>query len=117
MHELSIVQNVVRTTEEFAEAQDIPKVKKVVMEIGSLTGVIPKYMQMYYPETCQGTRLENSELVIEEIEAESFCRCCGEVFKPMHTRGVCPKCNSADQEILHGNELLIKEIAYEEQEN
>lgn len=114
MHELSIVQNIVQTTEEFAEEHQIQQVKKVVLEVGGLTGVIPKYLHMYYPETVKGTRLEDSELIVEEIEAECFCRNCGEVFKPMHTRGVCPKCNRNDYEVLHGNELLIKEIGFEE---
>lgn len=114
MHELSIVQNIVRTTEDFAEEHQIQHVKKVVLEVGGLTGVIPKYVHMYYPESVKDTRLDGSELEVEEIEPECFCRNCGEVYHPMDTRGKCPECGCNDPEILHGNELLIKEIAFEE---
>ena len=67
---------------------------------------------MYYDEVCAGTRLENSELKVEEIEAEAFCKNCGEVFLPFRTRQVCPHCNMESYELISGEELRIKEIGF-----
>lgn len=113
MHELSIVENIVRTTEQFAEEHDIEKVKKVVLRIGTMTGVLPKYLQMYYPEVTEKTRLEGSELEVEEIQAECFCKNCGMTFKLTEGQEKCPECEEADYEVIRGNEMMIKEIGYE----
>ena len=114
MHELSIVQNVVRSAQQFAEDNEIKHVEKLVMEVGAFTGVIPQYLHMYYEEVCMGTRLEGSTLEVEEREAECFCRNCGNVYNPASVNDPCPKCHDQDAEILHGEELLIKTVSYKE---
>lgn len=113
MHELSIVENIVHTTEQFAADNGIEKVKKVVLCVGTITGVLPKYLQMYYSDVTEKTRLEGSELEVEEIPAEYFCRNCGKTFEPNETQESCPNCGENDYEIIRGSELLIKEIGYE----
>ena len=112
MHELSIVQNIVETTEQFAKENNIPHVDKLTLQVGNATGVIPKYLHMYYSEVCAGTLLDGSELEVEEIEAEAFCKNCGEVFYPFRTRQVCPACNMETYDLIHGEELMIKEIGF-----
>jgi len=67
----------------------------------------------------EGSKLESSELVIEEVETEYFCKDCGHVFKPERTdhhlteNPSCPECHSDDLEMIAGNELMIKDISYE----
>ena len=111
MHELSIVESIVETADRFARANDIPKVKRVTVQVGVLTGVVPQYLLTYYPSVAENTRLEQSELVIEEIQAEAFCRGCGEVFDPV-AYSECPKCGKANMDIISGKELTVKELGY-----
>ena len=73
MHELSIVEKIVQTTEQFAEEKDIANVRKVMLRIGKMTGVLPKYVRSYYKDLIVGTRLEGSELDIEVIPGQCFC--------------------------------------------
>lgn len=117
MHELSIVQNIVETADAFAKERNIENVRFLTVTIGESTGVLPRYVRMYYKEVCEGTSLEGSEIRIEEIHTECFCKNCGEVFMPVqknhHMNIYCPACGSDDYEILHGNELTIKEIGFE----
>lgn len=119
MHELSIVQNFVKTTDDFAASKGIDHVKFVTLTIGANTGVIPKYVRMYYDEVAANTRLDHSELRIEEIPTECFCRNCGETYTPQRARGGhgldahCPYCHDEDYDIIAGDELMIKEIGYE----
>ena len=114
MHELTIVQNFVGTTDQFAMDRGIKEVKRVTLEVGSLTGVIPKYVRMYYDEVCEGTRLEGSELDINFLEAEAFCKGCGHIYHFQDMEDPCPECGDPDKEVLHGKELHVRDIAYEE---
>ena len=112
MHELSIVENIVETTLAFTKEHQIDKVSFLPVQVGALTGVEPPYLQMYYGDLTKGTALENSELKVEEIAPEAFCRCCGEVFDPEKERRMCPGCGMGDYEILHGEELTVKELGF-----
>ncbi len=114
MHELSIVEKIVQTTEQFAEEKDIANVRKVMLRIGKMTGVLPKYVRSYYKDLIVGTRLEGSELDIEVIPGQCFCRNCGCTFDAGEETDRCPECGDSDYEVIQGNELMIKEIAYED---
>ena len=113
MHELSIVENIVNTTLQFTGQHQIEKVGFLTVQVGKLTGVEPPYLQMYYGDLTKGSALEGSELRIEEVDPEAFCRCCGEVFNPEEAERICPGCGMSDYEILHGKELTIKELGFE----
>ena len=119
MHELPVVQSIVQTSVDFLTEQNIDNAKFVTLIIGEHTGVIPRYVRMYYDDVCKGTILEGTELRIEEKPTEYFCRECGNVFETgpdshQHLTEVnCPNCQSEDLEVISGNELLIKEIGYE----
>lgn len=120
MHELAVVQNIVDTTTAFLGEKGIEKVEFLTLVIGDHTGVIPRYVRMYYKDVCEGTPLADSELRIETVHTEYFCRDCGHVFFPaaaLHQSLMdvsCPECGSPDLEIISGNELMIKEVGYEE---
>lgn len=112
MHEFSIVENMVRTADSFAMEHDIEHVSCLTVKIGALTGVITEYVNMYYGDLTLGTALEGSELKVEEIAAEAFCKSCGEVFDPTKSEQKCPACHKSNYEILHGEELTMKDIGY-----
>ncbi|MCF0105690.1 MAG: hydrogenase maturation nickel metallochaperone HypA [Holdemanella sp.] len=118
MHELSVVQGVVSTTHSFLEENQIDHVEFLVLVVGDHTGVIPRYLKMYYPDVCKGTRLEGSELLVERVPTEYFCKECGNVFSPIdedhhHMNGThCPECQCTDLECIRGDELMIKEVRY-----
>ena len=120
MHELSVVEKFVETVDAFAADREISKVKMVSLIIGRHTGVLPEYVRMYYPDVCEGTRLEGSELIIEESPVECFCRNCGNVYQPPLSEDhhldpdmTCPDCGQEDFQVLSGEELTVKEIGYE----
>lgn len=112
MHEFSIVENMVRTAESFANEHNIKHVSCLTIRIGALTGVISEYVSMYYKDLTPGTALEGSELKVEEVSAEAFCKICGEVFDPTESEQKCPACGKSNYEILHGEELTVKEMGY-----
>lgn len=113
MHEVTIVKSFVDTTQKFAEDHGIQKVERVTLSVGALTGAVPKYIRMYYDDIAAGTRLEGSELVIDFIEPEVFCRGCGNMYNPNETDDQCPLCKDKDFEVIRGRELTVRDIAYE----
>ncbi len=110
MHELGVVMEVVRVVEEFARENDVEQIETVVLQIGQISSMIPKYIYDVYPAATFGTLLEDSELEIETIPANARCKSCGQIFNTVENRGICPACQGSRMELLSGREFYIKEI-------
>ena len=116
MHEIGVVRQVIRTVEEFAKENDIKEVTGIVLDIGELSLVIPKYIDDIYKFTVKGTILENAELTMNVIPGMAECEECDEIFNVIEHEGYCPNCGSFEKEILSGRDFLIKEIHVPEEE-
>ena len=114
MHEMGIVMSFVKMAEEYAVRSNAEKVLKVVLQVGEISGVVPKYLHEFYPDVVKGTILEGSELVIETIEASVFCTDCGTTYNPVRTDLKCPGCASERCDVIDGRGLFIKEIGISE---
>jgi len=110
MHELGVVMEVVKTVEEYASSEGLGRVSAVVLQIGELSSMIPRYVEACYPAACDGTTLEGSVLKIEILPANGRCTGCGRIYNVPGNDGVCPFCGARDREMLGGREFLIKEI-------
>ncbi len=110
MHELGVVINVVNTVERFAKENGVSKVDTLVLQIGELSSMIPKYIESVYPAAVDGTLLQDTKLKIEILPGNGRCRKCEKVFNILATEGVCPDCGEKDWEMLCGKEFMIKEI-------
>ena len=49
MHEIGVVRSMVKTVTDFAQANGIAEVTEIVLDIGELSLVIPKYVEDIYP--------------------------------------------------------------------
>ncbi len=110
MHELGVVIEVVKTVQKFAEKNGVTKVGKIVLQIGELSSMIPKYIEACYPAAVDGTSMEETELEIEILPGNGICPKCNNVFNVIQNKGKCPKCGNNDIEIISGKEFMIKEI-------
>ena len=111
MHEIGVLIEVVKSVEKFAMLNNVEKIETLVLQIGELSSMIPKYMKNLYPASIEGTILEGSELKIEILPANAMCKDCKKVFNIVSNKGICPNCKSEKCEILSGKEFYIKEIA------
>ena len=73
MHEIGIVRQIVRTVTDFAQENGIGEIAEVVVDCGELSLVIPKYLQDIYPVVTEGTMLEHTKLLINEIPGMAEC--------------------------------------------
>ncbi|MDV4151747.1 hydrogenase maturation nickel metallochaperone HypA [Clostridium sp. AL.422] len=110
MHEIGVLIEVVKSVEKFAKVNNVQKIETLVLQIGELSSMIPKYMKILYPASIEGTILEGSKLEIEILPANALCRECNKVFNVILSKGICTSCKSKNCEILSGKECYIKEI-------
>lgn len=110
MHELGVVINVIETVENFAKKNGVTKIDTLVLQIGELSSMIPKYIEACYPAAVDGTLLQDTKLEIEILPGNAICKRCNKVFNIIENNAKCPECGSKDCELLCGKEFMIKEI-------
>jgi hydrogenase nickel incorporation protein HypA/HybF len=110
VHELGVVIEVVRTVEDFAKLNGLAKIDTLVLQIGELSAMVPKYIEDCFPAAADGTLLEDTTLKIEVVPGNALCTACNKVFNVIQGKGACPACGGADWDLLSGKEFIIKEI-------
>jgi hydrogenase nickel incorporation protein HypA/HybF len=110
MHELGVIIEVAKTVESFARENQLKKIDTLVLQIGELSSMIPKYIEDCYPAAVDGTILQETKLKIEILPGNGFCPECNKVFNVIKNKGKCPHCDTKDWELLSGREFMIKEI-------
>jgi hydrogenase nickel incorporation protein HypA/HybF len=115
MHELGVVIEVVSAVEKFARENRVEgKIETLVLQIGELSSMIPKYIEAVYPAAVDGTILQDTELKIEILPGNARCAECAKVFNVLENKAICPACGGKNLELLGGREFFIKEIAITE---
>ena len=110
MHELSIMFHIVEKVIGIAGENGLSQVDTIVLEVGALSSVVPKYLHDCFPAAVDGTMLENTKLKIDEIPAIGSCENCATDYDVIKNRKVCPNCGATRYELLGGTEFNIKEI-------
>ena len=106
MHELSITQTVVTTvTGRLGDAQ----VRRIRLEIGRLSGVVPDSVRFCFDMVAAGTTCEGAALEIDEPPGRARCRTCDLAFETDEVLPLCV-CGSADVEVQGGQQLRIREV-------
>ena len=80
MHEIGVLIEVVKTVENFAKQNGVKKIQVLVLQIGELSSMIPRYIEACYPAAVDGTILQETELKIEILPGNAICITCNKVF-------------------------------------
>jgi hydrogenase nickel incorporation protein HypA/HybF len=104
MHELGLTQEILEIVTQRARAR---KVKRIVLEIGKLSCVLPDAIRFSFDLCAAGTIAEGAELEITQPPGRGRCRQCGAEFALHGVLARCG-CGSSDIEWLSGEELRIK---------
>jgi hydrogenase nickel incorporation protein HypA/HybF len=106
VHELGITLEVIAITSEKAGGAPV---KRIVLEVGKLSLVLPEALRSCFEICRDGTPLESAELEIIEISGRARCRRCADELPLEAPFGLCA-CGSSDLEWLAGDELRIREM-------
>ena len=106
MHELAITQNIVSIVSQHSKGS---RVKRVSLEIGKLSAVMPDAIRFCFDVCVEGTELENAELEIIEIDGRLKCQDCQKMTETNQVYGPC-ECGSWNTTPVAGQELRVKEM-------
>jgi len=110
LHEVGVLFEVVKTVENIARENGLTKIDTVVLQIGELSSMIPRYIEACYPAAVEGTLLQDTKLKIEILPGNGICKECNKAFNLIENKNKCPRCGSKHWELLCGKEFMIKEI-------
>ena len=68
MHELSIALSIIEGAQEEAGRQGNAHVEAVHLRLGPLSGVVREALMFSYDLACEGTPMEGSRLVIDDLD-------------------------------------------------
>ncbi len=115
MHEMSYIAEMVSLAANIAKENNARKVKRIEIQIGKTSGVMPYYMYKYYPEASKGTVLEGAELICEEVPVKAFCEECESDYYPdKQFRYLCPYCGGRRARIIEGKGVVLKNVVIED---
>lgn len=84
------------------------KVFAIHLKLGRLSGVVKDALLFSYEIACQGTALEGSQLVIEEVPVVVYCPTCrAETPLASLQNFCCAACGAPTSEVLRGKELEV----------
>jgi hydrogenase nickel incorporation protein HypA/HybF len=106
MHELGITQEILQVVTERAQEH---KIKRVVLEIGKLSCILPDAVRFCFELCAEGTPAEGAELEIIQLPGRGCCRQCKQELELHAVFSRCA-CGSSDIDWLSGEELRIKEM-------
>lgn len=109
MHEMGITQSIVAIVAEQAAGR---KVRRVTLEIGKLSPIMPAAIRFCFDVVARGSAVDGAALDIIEIAGRARCLECGAEMALPEMFGRCA-CGSRQLERLAGEELNIKSMELE----
>ena len=110
MHEMSLCEGVLQIIESEAKKQQFTLVKRVVIDVGVLSGVEISAFEFAFEVVMRGSVAEDAILEIRPIKAQAWCMHCAAVVTVDQRYSPCPLCGSFQLQISSGDELKVKEL-------
>ncbi len=110
MHELSVCHGLLDQVARVAADHGATGVKRVVVRIGPLSGIVPELLRQAFPLARAGTIAEAAELAIEELPVRVHCDACGADSDARPNRLLCGECGDWHTQLVSGDELLLASV-------
>ena len=116
MHEISLVQSLLRQVREIAATHEAGRVLEIRVETGPLSGVEPVLLREAYQrlqsasltdEPRPALDLSDTLLSIEEVPLSASCNHCSVEFQIAHFEFICPACGAASLRIIRGDTFRL----------
>ena len=114
MHELGLVNYVVKQVTRIAEENKVTKIHSVTLEFGEVSGIVPSYLYSYWDWYTKKLPLfEGTKLLCETIPAVTWCDDCKKTYPTVAHGKTCPYCGGGNTWLQQGNEMNLKQIEVE----
>jgi hydrogenase nickel incorporation protein HypA/HybF len=113
MHELSVCNALLDQVESIAREHLAPRVSRITLGIGPLSGVEADLLRRAFPLAAAGTVAAEAELVIEQAEIVVRCSECDAQSTVPPNRLLCTRCGDFRTRIVSGDELILRRVELE----
>jgi len=110
MHEMGLIDAILKTVDGVRKEQDLKEIYSITLEVGELSGAVPRFLSDCYEAVAAGTPYENTELKLELIPGTLRCNDCQIEFPADIENLTCPRCRGRNLTPLSGTDLTIKEV-------
>ncbi len=112
MHELSIMNDVLKTALSVAEEHGGTKVTRVTLRVGVMSGIVPYFCSSMFETIAKDTIAEGCEMIVEEEPAVFKCLECGELttYDAPGPEYKCHVCGSPSLRLISGFKSQIINI-------
>ena len=118
MHELSLVQALLRQISAVAREHGATAVRRATVQIGPLAGVDSGLLASAFEAARGGSGVTaTTELVFETLAVTVRCRECGAESIVTPNRLLCGRCGGYRTTLLGGDELLLRRVELTPQES
>lgn len=114
MHEMTLMESVRSIVLEAKRHQPFERVRRVVLEIGKLSGVQEEAMRFCFDIVMEGSPAEGALLEIEEIPGKAWCNHCEAEVEVPSRLDPCPRCGGMPGKITQGTEMRVKGLEVEQ---
>ena len=113
MHELSLTESIVEIAAETARCEGAARVRRVFVDIGTLSHVEPEALLFCFEAVASGTIVEGASLEIVRVPGQGRCVDCGNTVALAERFGPCPECGGFHVQMTAGDEMRVREIEVE----
>jgi len=107
---MSVALHIVDIAVEKARQEKARRINEIVLEIGSLSGVLIDSLQFCFESALKNTIAEKARVTIIKQQGEARCTECGHSFKTDEFVPLCPECGQPVFDVRNGREMKIKYI-------
>lgn len=112
MHELGLCDAMLKMIDKILldEEPCTCRVRRVVLEIGELSGVVGHFMEESWKAVTDRTAYADAQLEIRTEPGYAGCLDCGAHFRPVQTGFRCPECGGGKLKPVSGTDMTILSI-------
>jgi hydrogenase nickel incorporation protein HypA/HybF len=117
MHELSVCQSIIEQVSRIANDNNATAVTRIIVEVGSLSGVEIPLLANAFPIASAGTVAEKAELETRACPIRIKCNICHNENDGSMSNLLCKACGSWQTSLISGDEMILKSIELETAES
>lgn len=110
MHELGICDAMLKMVRGIMKDEELESVSSITVEVGTLSGVVPRFLADCWEAVTDGTELEGCQFVVRTLPGRARCLDCGAEFEADLEDLSCPDCGGKKLTPISGRELTLLEI-------
>ena len=110
MHELGLCDALLKKLRSVAKENELDGVNSMSLEIGNLSGVIPRFMEDCWQAVIDGTEFAETKLFVTSMPGTARCDDCGYEFEVNLDHMLCPQCSGKHLIPISGNDIIITQI-------